>query len=633
VARHPHSLEARYNLACGLSVLGRHDEAMRELTTTVEDGWFNGAIASAAKSGWTNVTDIAKDEDFSPLREREDFQQLVARGKDHLVHMPLARGFDASVGWDAVGRRCAPYKGSRYFLSTMLGYTSGRGNSYAEVLGYLRRAQAADATQPKGTVYYLLNDNVRSDCREWAVSGAVARLRESGVNASVETGKIPQGKDDVMGLMAGTDTFDWPGSGSTILPGAICEHLTSYGGIMDEKSSQTPLSVFLAAGAAGASGSVAEPHAIQAKFPTAFIQAYYAEGCSLAEAFYQAVTGPYQLLIVGDPLCQPWARPPAVVVEGLTPNETVKGDVKVTVSLAEGSEPAQVCHLHIDGRRFATVRIDEQVDLPTARLSEGYHDLRAVAVAANAIQTQGRAVVPFVVKNLGRDLPSLPLEQTVFRYGERIPFSFDLPDVEKLDVFCHLGRLGGLDSGQGTVHVDTTMLGLGTVALRFGLVYSDSTRFSCPPVEVTILPPEPLALPADSLPAAFEPGIQVLTKLDGTKKETTAASLSGDWLEQGGGADGASFAARGYFDVPIGGVYQFQFQGNVLGSCRVKVDDQTQPIPAGEGWRSMLVSLTKGTHSLTLSGSCVDAPRLHVRFGGPGCRTVSEKTFRRGVAQ
>ena len=47
-----------------------------------------------------------------------------------------------------------------------------------------------------------------------------------------------------------------------------------------------------------------EPFAIQAKFPTAFIQAFYVEGCSLAEAFYQSVTGPYQLLIIGDPLCR-----------------------------------------------------------------------------------------------------------------------------------------------------------------------------------------------------------------------------------------------------------------------------------------------------------------------------------------
>ena len=34
--------------------------------------------------------------------------------------------------------------------------------------------------------------------------------------------------------------------------------------------------------------------------------AYYAAGMSLAESFYLAVESPYQLLIVGDPLCRPY---------------------------------------------------------------------------------------------------------------------------------------------------------------------------------------------------------------------------------------------------------------------------------------------------------------------------------------
>ena len=59
---------------------------------------------------------------------------------------------------------------------------------------------------------------------------------------------------------------------------------------------------FLRHGAAGSSGTVTEPYAIQAKFPTPFIQTVYAHGYTLGEAFYQSVSGPYQLLIVGDAL-------------------------------------------------------------------------------------------------------------------------------------------------------------------------------------------------------------------------------------------------------------------------------------------------------------------------------------------
>jgi len=44
------------------------------------------------------------------------------------------------------------------------------------------------------------------------------------------------------------------------------------------------------------------------------MQVQYCRGWSLAESYYQSLSGPYQLLIIGDPLCRPWAKkakPPA----------------------------------------------------------------------------------------------------------------------------------------------------------------------------------------------------------------------------------------------------------------------------------------------------------------------------------
>ena len=138
------------------------------------------------------------------------------------------------------------------------------------------------------------------------------RLQEHGVRGEIVDGSLPQGRDDVLGLVAGSAGFDWPASQSRILPGAICEHLTSFGGVMQENAGQTPLTEFLRHGGALSSGTVTEPYAIAAKFPLPFLHDHYAQGCSAAEAFYQSLSGPYQLLIVGDPLCTPWASRPAV---------------------------------------------------------------------------------------------------------------------------------------------------------------------------------------------------------------------------------------------------------------------------------------------------------------------------------
>ena len=78
--------------------------------------------------------------------------------------------------------------------------------------------------------------------------------------AEILEGTVPLNRKDVQGVVMGTAVFDWKASGSTILPGAICDNFTSFGGVMTQGAGQTPLSEFLRYGAAGASGTVTEPY-------------------------------------------------------------------------------------------------------------------------------------------------------------------------------------------------------------------------------------------------------------------------------------------------------------------------------------------------------------------------------------
>lgn len=288
--------------------------------------------------------------------------------------------------------------GPRYMLSTMLAVTSGRGNSMSEVVNYLDRAAAADGTKPSGTIYMMRNSNVRSTTREWAFNQTVTALTQLGVKSRVEKGIVPRNRDDVMGAVVGAATFDLQRGGSTILPGAICEHLTSIGGDMRLGRGQTPLSDFLRHGAAGSSGTVTEPYAIQAKFPTSLIHVSYASGCSLAESFYQSVSGPYQLLIVGDPLCQPWAERPVVTATGIRSNQTVSGDVMLTASAVAPGGVERV-ELFLDGKRIEIFPANVSYSLDTRQLWDGPHELRIVAISRAANKTQGGWVIPFEVDN------------------------------------------------------------------------------------------------------------------------------------------------------------------------------------------------------------------------------------------
>ncbi len=127
-----------------------------------------------------------------------------------------------------------------------------------------------------------------------------------------------------LGATLGISDVSWPATKSTILPGAIVENLTSLGGAM-EVPAQTKLTEFLRYGAAASSGTVTEPFTIPQKFPHAMIHAYYAAGLTVAEAYYSSISGPYQLLIAGDPLCAPFAKPPRFTLGGVTEGMQIGG--------------------------------------------------------------------------------------------------------------------------------------------------------------------------------------------------------------------------------------------------------------------------------------------------------------------
>jgi hypothetical protein len=93
------------------------------------------------------------------------------------------------------------------------------------------------------------------------------------------------------------------------LPGAISENLTSTSGDFSE-GSQTKITELLHAGAAITCGAVTEPFTLPPKFPLPMTYSYYASGATAIEALYLGLGNPYQTLVVGDPLCQPMAKPP-----------------------------------------------------------------------------------------------------------------------------------------------------------------------------------------------------------------------------------------------------------------------------------------------------------------------------------
>ena len=94
----------------------------------------------------------------------------------------------------------------------------------------------------------------------------------------------------------------------TFMPGAIADHLTSYGGDLLGTSQMSSLR-WLEAGATASYGTVSEPCNYWQKFPNPLIVLkHYLSGETAIEAYWKSVAWPAQGLFVGEPLAAPYAR-------------------------------------------------------------------------------------------------------------------------------------------------------------------------------------------------------------------------------------------------------------------------------------------------------------------------------------
>lgn len=553
--------------------------------------------------------------------------QYFSRQPSHETPPP-SRAFRRSTGWDARGQQSAT--GMHYLLSTMLAMTSGRGNSATQAVSYLTRSAQADGTLPRGTIYYCRTKDVRTQVRTPLFGPAVLALRDLGVRAEIIDAALPLRRNDVQGLTLGAAKFDWSKSGSTLLPGAICDNLTSTSAFLLDTGNQTAMTEFLAAGAAGASGTVIEPGAIVNKFPSPFIHVHYARGNTLAEAYYQSVHAPFQLLIVGDPLCKPWAQAPQVTVSGVQPGATISGEITLqpNATTPDGSRIRQF-ELLVDGRRIAQADPGAPLTFDSTSVLDGYHELTAVAIVDTPIEVQGQLTVPVLVAN-GEHAVKLASIQPRVAYGRPLKLTATAsgPNAAQVMLFQTSRGIARENKSAADFEIDNRILGLGPSRLQAVALDSSGKPIAISePLGITIDPPPRLR------PQAFPQGKQPLPGLELTlangRKVAARDTAASDWLERLGVGRGESYKLSGYLDVPTDDVYQFVF--TFAGELNIAVNGQS--IFRGSSdrttlWRYVPVSLAAGTHFVEISGTAKDRPRLQMRFGGPGAWWIGERQFR-----
>ncbi|MBC8072665.1 MAG: TIGR03790 family protein [Deltaproteobacteria bacterium] len=186
------------------------------------------------------------------------------------------------------------------------------GSDVAQVEALIDRGIASDDTLPFGDGYLIrTTDGARNVRSPQFIDTAMLFDHEGGLLMNYIDNADGMGLDyienttDVLFYFTGLVSVPQIAT-NTYLPGAMADHLTSYGGEVPT-SSQMSCLAWLEAGATGSYGTVVEPCNYLAKFPNPVVAtSHYFRGETMVEAYWKSVSQPGEGLFVGEPLARPW---------------------------------------------------------------------------------------------------------------------------------------------------------------------------------------------------------------------------------------------------------------------------------------------------------------------------------------
>ena len=180
--------------------------------------------------------------------------------------------------------------------------------SFAKAKALIDRGVQSDSMFPRGTTYLLSTSdgarNVRSPSFplvEKILTGnrqRVSTLQQDSLTDAKDVQFYFTGKQTVEGL----ETLGF-------VPGAVADHVTSFGGALTAEGGQMSALRWLEAGATGSYGTVVEPCNLPEKFPfVPVVTSRYLRGETLIEAYWKSVLMPGQGIFIGEPLAAPFRK-------------------------------------------------------------------------------------------------------------------------------------------------------------------------------------------------------------------------------------------------------------------------------------------------------------------------------------
>ena len=469
---HPDQVIARYPLVRALALSGQPDEAIEQLKI-------------CSKSGWSYRALTQKDPALESLRKHPDYAKVVETIQDLPVGLLPGKRFSSSQWWSKNGwPNNSKQQGRRYVMSVMLAVVRPTGSTRSQAIKQLERSVPADGTHPKGTFFFAKHKDVRSRVRQPQIAQTAARLKTKGFDVEVSDQKWPKDKINILGASLGSAKIDWTTSRSNLVPGCLMDNLTSAGAAWPAPT-QTQLTAHLNAGSTGATGTVVEPLAIPAKFPTTRIHEHSVDGFSMAESIYQTVLSPFQLLVVGDPLCSPFGKFPEFELITSTNLQNVRKQFHVEIKLKTNSPPAKRFDLFTDGKFTAKLVELNGFSFDPSGLSDGYHELRVVGISATQAANQTSKTLEIVVNRSG-GMTTAMATQSRIRLNQVLKLEVNCSASEEVEIWNNYRVLAKVRSGS-TASVDTRSLGIGKTKLTAAGITGDGRTVRSRPVVIEVV--------------------------------------------------------------------------------------------------------------------------------------------------
>jgi hypothetical protein len=179
-------------------------------------------------------------------------------------------------------------------------------NSFADAKALIDRGIESDSSFPAGTAYLLSTSDVPRNVRAVLFPETVNYFHTY-IDIKTEKSDALRNAQDVLFYFTGAAKVDGLKT-LHFVPGAIADHLTSAGGLLNDNKSQMSSMNWLEAGATGSYGTVVEPCNYPQKFPVpGIVIQQYLRGETLIEAYWKSVAWPGEGIFIGEPLASPYS--------------------------------------------------------------------------------------------------------------------------------------------------------------------------------------------------------------------------------------------------------------------------------------------------------------------------------------